>query len=119
MYPGAHAQTMPEKAAAIHAATGEMLTYGELNRRSMQLAQLWREHGLQRGDHVALLMENNLRFFEAVWSALRSGLYITAINWHLPPDEAAYIINDCGARGIVSSHAMQAVAGALPDLTPH
>ena len=119
MYPGAHAQTMPEKAAAIHAVTGETLTYGDLNRRSIQLARLWREHGLRRGDHVALLMENNLRFFEIVWAALRSGLYITAINWHLPPDEAAYIINDCGARGIVSSHAMQSVAGALPDLAPN
>lgn len=119
MYPGAHAQMMPQKAAAINATTGVILTYGDLNDRSMQLARLWREHGLQRGDHVALLMENHLRFFEVVWAALRSGLYITALNWHLPLHEAAYIINDCGARAIVSSSAMQPVASALPDLIPN
>lgn len=119
MYPGAHAQTMPDKAAAINAATGELLTYRDLNHRSIQLARLWRAHGLRPGDHVALLMENNLRFFEVTWAALRSGLYITAINWHLPPDEAAYIINNCGARAIVSSSAMRSVADALVTLIPH
>ncbi len=119
MYPGAHAQNWPDKAAAINAVTGDQLTYRDLNDRSMQLARVWRAHGLQPGDHVALLMENNLRFFEVAWAALRSGLYITAINWHLTPDEAAYIINDCGAQSIVSSAAMQSIAGALPELTPN
>ncbi len=119
MYPGSHAQNQPDKAAAINATTGEQLTYRELNDRSIQLARVWRDYGLQSGDHVALLMENNLRFFEVAWAALRSGLYITAINWHLTPDEAAYIINDCGAQSIVSSANLKAVASALPELTPN
>ena len=118
MYPGAHARSTPEKAAAIDAVTGATLTYRDLDQRSTQLARLWRAHGLRRGDHVALLMENNLCFFEVAWAALRSGLYITTINRYLPPDEAAYIINDCGARAMVTSHAMRETASALPPLMP-
>jgi long-chain acyl-CoA synthetase len=39
MYPGPHAQKMPDKAAAINTTTGEVLTYGDLNHRSIQLAR--------------------------------------------------------------------------------
>ena len=71
----------------------------ELNDRSNRLAQFLHARGLRRGDHIAILMENNLRFMEAVWAAFRSGLYLTAVNRYLPPDEAAYIVNDCMAQG--------------------
>jgi acyl-CoA synthetase (AMP-forming)/AMP-acid ligase II len=54
MYPGHYAKTCPEKAAAIHARTGERLTYAELDARSNQLAQLFWAEGLRRGDHVAV-----------------------------------------------------------------
>ena len=32
---------------------------------------------------------------------MRSGLYITAVNWHLKPDEVAYIVNDSGATALI------------------
>ena len=32
------------------------------------------------------------------WAAVRSGLYITAVNHHLSAPEAAYIVDDCGAE---------------------
>jgi len=34
---------------------------------------------------------------EVVWAARRSGLYLTAVNRYLTPDEAAYIIDDADA----------------------
>jgi long-chain acyl-CoA synthetase len=116
MYPGEYARTTPHKAAAINAATGATLTYGELDQRSNQLAQFLSRQGLRPGDHIALCMENNLRFFEVAWAALRSGLYITTINRYLTADEAAYIINDCQARALVVSYAMREVAAQLPPL---
>ena len=65
-------------------------------------------------------MENNLRFLELVWGVQRSGLYYTTVNSHLTPDEAAYIIDDCGARLIVSSSALSAVAAAIrPGVNPY
>src|ERR1700761_1723067 len=110
MYPGTYAAEAPDRAAAVMAGTGETLTYGDLERRSVQLAHVLYDAGLRPGDVVALLTENNLRAFEVYWAAVRSGLYITAVNWHLAPAEAAYIIDDSGAKALVIS-AEQAVTG--------
>ena len=70
------------------------------------MAHLLRTFGLGPGGHVAVLLENRPEFFEVVWGALRSGLYVTPINWHLAPDEAAYIVEDCGATALVASAAL-------------
>jgi fatty-acyl-CoA synthase len=54
------------------------------------------------------------------WAALRSGLYITVVNWHLTASEAAYVVDDCGAKAlVVSANAVNAVdlsAGAYPNV---
>ncbi len=113
MYPGTHAETHPDKPALVMAGSGQTLTYRELDERSNRLAHLLRAAGLQRGDHVALFMENNPRFMEVIWAALRSGLYITAVNSHLTADEVAYIVDDCGAKAFVTSTALAGVAAQL------
>ena len=105
MYPGIHGKEQPNKPAIIMGGSGQVVTYAELDARSNQLAQLWRSVGLRRGDHVAVMMENHPRYFEVVWAALRSGLYITPINSFLSTAETAYILNDSGARGLVTSRA--------------
>ena len=87
MYPGTYAAEAPDRIAAVMTGTGETLSYGDLERRSVQLAHVLHEAGLRPGDVVALLTENNLRAFEVYWAALRSGLYITAVNYRLKPDE--------------------------------
>ncbi len=80
MYPGKWGIEFPDKAAAVHAVTGEILTHGELNERSNRFAHFMWDKGLRRGDHICIFMENNLRFFEVVWGAFRSGLYLTTVN---------------------------------------
>ena len=113
-----HARLTPDKPAMISADTGATVTFGELNERSNRLAGYLYALGLRRGDHIAILMENNLAFFEPVWAAFRSGLYVTAINRYLPPDEVAYIAGDCGAKALVTSFAKREMAEALADLIP-
>ena len=114
MYPGHHAKTQPEKPAAIHARSGEVLTYAELDARSNQLAQLFWAQGLRRGDHVAVFLENHLCYFEVFWATFRSGLYLTTVNRYLTAPEAAYIVDDCGAKVLVSSRALHGVAVEIP-----
>ncbi|MET3963144.1 long-chain acyl-CoA synthetase [Marmoricola sp. OAE513] len=103
MYPGTWAATTPDKPAAIMAGTGETLTYAELEERSARLARHLYDGGLRPGDVIALLTENRLEAFVAYWAALRSGLYITAVNHNLSTDEAAYIVQDCGAKVLIAS----------------
>jgi fatty-acyl-CoA synthase len=118
MYPGTYAAEAPDRIAAVMTGTGETLSYGDLERRSVQLAHVLHEAGLRPGDVVALLTENSLRAFEVYWAALRSGLYITAVNNRLKPDEVAYIAGDSGATALIVSAGLAAAAEAIMDRTP-
>lgn len=52
-------------------------------------------------------------------AARRSGMYFTPVNHHLTGPEVAYILNDCGAKAIVSSAALTEPASGLgSDVTP-
>ncbi|MHC4109356.1 MAG: AMP-binding protein, partial [Planctomycetota bacterium] len=106
----------PGRRASSLRATGETITYRELDDRSNRLAQLMWDAGLRRGDHVALFMENHPRYFEVYWAAIRSGLYLTTVSRHLGPEEAAWIIDDCGAKLLVTSAALGDVA---QPMLPH
>jgi acyl-CoA synthetase (AMP-forming)/AMP-acid ligase II len=117
MYPGTYAAQAPDRIAAVMTGTGETLSYGDLERRSVQLAHVMYEAGLRAGDVVALLTENSLRAFEVYWAALRSGLYITAVNNRLKPDEVAYIVSDSGAAALIVSAEQAATAEAITGLT--
>ena len=113
MHPFHHAKAMPEKPAYIMAGSGEVVTYGELDRRSNRYAQLFRSKGLAYGDHIAIVMENNARYFEACWGAQRAGLYFTCISSRLTAGETAYIVRDCGAKLVVTSGVMGDMAADL------
>ncbi|MFS3130120.1 acyl-CoA synthetase [Nocardioides sp. Bht2] len=105
MYPGTWAEKTPDKPALIMAGSGRTLTYAELDERSIRLSRHLYEAGLRPGDVVALLSDNTPETYEVYWAALRSGLYITAVNHNLAADEAAYIVGDCGAKALVVSAA--------------
>ncbi|WP_375483929.1 acyl-CoA synthetase [uncultured Jatrophihabitans sp.] len=113
MFPGLFAVSAPDKRAAIIAETGRTLTYADLDRRSTRLAHHLRRAGLRHGDAVALITDNRLEAFEVYWAAMRSGLYLTAVNHHLAPDEVSYILSDSGAAGLIVSAAQHDLAEAL------
>lgn len=119
-HPSIHARTLPQKSAIILSETGERLSYGDLERRSNQAAHLFRRCGLARGNGIAILMENSPRFFEPVWGAQRSGLYLTTLSTKLTAEEAAFIVSDSGARILIASASLQeqaeAIANQLPQL---
>src|SRR6201994_4955727 len=118
MYPGTYAATSPQQPAVIMADGTETLTYAQLEDRSARLARLLYERGLRRGDNVALLAENNVRYYDVFWAALRSGLYLTAVNHHLQQAEIGYILNDCGAKALIVSAARAEQALAVAGETP-
>lgn len=118
MFVGTWAERTPDKPAIIRAATGEVVTYRELNDRSMQLAQYLHAQGLRVGDRIALYMENNLRFLEIVWAAHRSGLEIVPVNRFAVLDEVSYIVNDSKAKVFLTSYARADIAKDVPASTP-
>ena len=118
MYPGHWSKVFPDKPAVVHASSGESITYQQLDDRSNQLAQLMWQQGLRKGDHISIFMENNLAFFEVIWAALRSGLYLSTVNQYLTNEEAAYIIDNSESKVVVTSNQLSKVAIDLPGLCP-
>ena len=107
------AELTPDRAAIVMGCSGATVSFATFEARSNRMAHLFRARGLERGDTVALLLENHPCFLELAWAAHRAGLYYTAVYTHLTPDEASYTVQDSGARPLVSSRAMADVATAL------
>ena len=119
MYPGKWAGIFPDKPAVIDTATGALRTYGELNDRSNQLAQLLYDRGLRRGDHISIFAENHIAWFDVVWAAMRSGLYLTTVNRYLTDEEAAYIVDNSESQVLVTTRARVDVARDMPKFAPN
>jgi long-chain acyl-CoA synthetase len=118
LHPLHHARANPHKAAYIMAGSGETVSYGQLEERSNQGAHLLRRLGLQRGDSIALMMDNNARYLEICFAAQRSGLFFTAMSSRLSLPEAQYILGDCAAKVLIVSSSLAAQAGALLGRSP-
>ncbi|QXC62694.1 AMP-binding protein [Aquihabitans sp. G128] len=118
MHPGIHAATAPDRPAIVMAGSGEALTYGELDERANRLSNLFRSLGLQPGDHVAICVENHVRFLELAWGAHYAGLIYTFASTRLTPEELAYIVDDCDARVLIASAYTGEQAAAVTEATP-
>jgi acyl-CoA synthetase (AMP-forming)/AMP-acid ligase II len=115
--PAIYVATHPERPAVV-TTKGRVVTFGELEERSCRLAQALYAHGLREGDHVAVLMLNDDRTHEVAFGLQRSGLYYTMVNTHLTAEEAAYIVNDCGAHTVISSAGLNALSANMIPHTP-
>src|SRR6266581_1181184 len=120
MYTGKHVNLRPLQPAFIMAATGEAVTYRELDARSNRLAHLLRKHGLKRLDHYSIFMENNSRYLEACGAGERAGLYYTCINSFLTAGELAYLLVNSQSKILITSVAKLDIAReaiqACPDV---
>lgn len=101
------------------AGSGRHLTYAQLDERANRLASALHALGLRRGDTVALLGDNTVEAYEVYWAATRSGLYLSAVNWHLAPEEAAYIIDDSDAAVLIASGGVPQIAAPVVELLTH
>jgi len=114
MHPSEHAKNNPEKPAYIMAPSGAVVTYADLDQRSLRGAQALRCLGLMPGDHLAVYMENNQHYMAIVWSAQRAGVIVTPISSHAKVPEVLYILENSDARLVVTSFKMAAAAAQLP-----
>jgi len=95
----AHWARIQPDVLAVQSKWGDR-TFGELNANSNRLARALRARGLRDGDGVAIVCSNRPEFAEVVHACLRAGLRYTPVNWHLTPDEVAYIVGDSRAKAL-------------------
>jgi long-chain acyl-CoA synthetase len=80
------------------------VTYGELDDRSARLATLLREHGLEPGDRVGVMLPNVPEFPIAYYGALRAGGIVVPMNVLLKRREIAFYLEDSGAKILLAWH---------------
>lgn len=88
-------------------------SYAELNANANRLVHFLRGRGLEAGSPLAILCGNIPQFIEAVVACQRGGFRYTPVNWHLAPEEVAYILNDCDAAAwLIEAQFIEKVAEA-------
>lgn len=96
------------------------LTYGELQRRSGQMANLLRRLDVRREQRIAMIMLDTADFPVAFLGAMRAGVVPVPLNTLLTADQYAYMLADSRARVLVVSETLLPVVadlvGRLPDL---
>ncbi len=115
MYPGRHVHQHPDRLAVLMANSRKGLTYRQLDARANRVANCFRALGLRRTDHIAIFAENHIEMIVTMSAAERCGLYYTPVNSFLSVEEAAYIVDDCGAKLLVTTAAKFDVAQGLPE----
>ncbi|MDP3490615.1 MAG: AMP-binding protein [Phenylobacterium sp.] len=114
MAPAFWAARQPDK-VAVFEMSGPTRTFGELNANANRIARLLRDQGLKPGDSVALLCPNRAEFVDVLFATQRCGLRMTPVNWHLTPEEIAYVIDNCEARALFADALVTGAAKAADD----
>jgi long-chain acyl-CoA synthetase len=114
-HPRLHALRNPDHPAVIMSDNSATLTYGDLERQANQGAQLFRSLGVKPGDTIAVWLPNLPDFHIVYWAAQRAGLYITPVATALTADEARYIVENSGAKLLVSCASIEGLAGLRDD----
>ncbi|MDL5155609.1 class I adenylate-forming enzyme family protein [Actinomycetospora termitidis] len=82
------------------------LTYGELRDRTAQLAADLLRRGLHRGDRVAVLLPNGVRWIVAALAAHRAGLTVVPLNTWYRAAELEHVIEEAAVSLVVTDHAV-------------
>ncbi len=77
------------------------ITYGELDRRANQVAQVLVSAGVRRGDRVALYLEKSIESVVAVHATLKCGAAYVPLDTQTPVARLAFIVADCAVRAVV------------------
>ena len=76
-------------------------TYPELNQRVNRLANGLLSLGLNKGDKVAVFMENSIEIVEVFLATAKTGIVMVPINFRLLGKDVAYIVDNSDARALI------------------
>jgi fatty-acyl-CoA synthase len=85
-------------------------SYGELTGRVDRLANALRDRGVQQGDRVAYLGENDPSFLETFFAAGTLGAIFVPLNTRLAPPEIQFELQDSGAVALINAEALDGLA---------
>ncbi len=97
-------------------------TYPQTNKRVNRLAHSLLSLGLNKGDKVAVLLENSIEIAEIYLATAKTGLVIVPINFRLAGPEVEYIVNNSDALALIAhdefTPTVDAIKPSLKNIGP-
>lgn len=106
----------PERCAVRDVDSGEEWSYLSLREQTLRAVGAYRQHGMEPGDRVALLMTNSPRYLVAFLGAVAAGLVVVPLNTRLTAQDHAHMVTDSGSRLIVTESRFATTAAELRSL---
>ena len=94
------AQAAPGKTAIVCGT--ERISYGELWRLSAQMAHVLKARGVQRGDRVAIYLNNSWQCAVAIFGSLLADAAFVLISAQIKSNKLGYLLKDSGARVLIA-----------------
>ena len=93
----------PEKVALVEAGTKRSITYRELLVQVDRIADMLFEHGIRKGDRVAVAHRNSINVVATNFGLYKLGAVCIPMNFMVTkPEELIYILKDSGAKAVVT-----------------
>ncbi|HVW09929.1 MAG TPA: amino acid adenylation domain-containing protein, partial [Bryobacteraceae bacterium] len=109
-----HAERRPDAEAVVFGA--ERLSYGELDRRSNQVAQFLRSNGLKQQEIVGVCMEPCADWVVALVGILKAGGAYAPIDPKFPAERIDFMIEDTMTRWVITSGTVPMNTGSAATL---
>ena len=110
------ARLHPEKVALV--CGPRRLTYREIDDAANQLAHGLCELGVQRGDRVAIFLENSVEAVVSLFGILRAGAAFVPVGPTVKADKLAYILSDSEASAVIVDQRLQHVVADVVGRAP-
>lgn len=108
-------QSVERSPHALAVVDGEQrLTYGEWYERIQRACAGLAALGLERGDHLLVVLQNRIEMATLHWACQFSGVIVTPLNWRAKPEEVEYCLIDSGAKALVYEAVSEAAVAGSP-----
>jgi long-chain acyl-CoA synthetase len=94
------AARVPDKIALVH--HGQRLKYADIERMSNNLASALLKCNIEKGDRVAIFMDNSVEAVVSLFGVLKAGAAFMIINHSTKAEKLAYLLNNSRAKVLIS-----------------
>jgi fatty-acyl-CoA synthase len=91
----------PDAVGLTDATTGESYTYAELDARANRAARLLDDHGVEKGDRVAVISRNRAELVDLLFAGGKTGTVLAPLSHRLAPPETGELLDRVEPRLLV------------------
>ena len=111
------AARLPGKTALI--CDRRRVTYAEIDRESDRVAALLEANGVQRGDRVAIYLDNSVEAVIAIFATLKAAAVFVVVNPTVKESKLEFMLTNCRATALFCDGRRLSMFRGLWNATPH